>query len=119
MNIELHELGTVYHECDNPTCCNPNHLTNSDMKYNQRGMVERDRGKGQFKTGYRKDGDSYVKAKYKKPSDYDRPEKEFICEHCGKAYKSRADKKNAKYCCRQCSAEARSIDIGRKMVLSL
>lgn len=46
----------VLHSCDNPSCCNPNHLSLGDKKKNADEMMERGRGKEQFEAGSKHPG---------------------------------------------------------------
>jgi hypothetical protein len=49
INGPLQKGIVVRHKCDNPACCNITHLESGTRKDNQQDMIQRGRGKGQFK----------------------------------------------------------------------
>lgn len=41
---DIDDIKVIRHTCDNPSCCNPNHLLSGDRKLNTQDMLERGRG---------------------------------------------------------------------------
>ena len=106
-----HDLNCICHECDNPLCCNPNHLTEADQRYNVSGMMLRQRAKGQFKKGHipankgKTSLETFVVVNGKK-----RRTVEKTCIVCHQNYFVRSDhakRKNANFCSRQCHAKSK------------
>lgn len=100
----VNDIGMVCHECDNPLCCNPNHLTEGDHAYNSRGMMDRGRGRGQFKKGVISPmlGKTRLVNSIKHGSVHRRT-MQVSCDNCGESFFKRKDLiKDKSFCSRDC-----------------
>ena len=104
-NGKISEGLIIRHICDNPKCVNPNHLILGTHKDNMLDMMNRNRGKCQFKKGIT------PKNKNIRSKTYyigNRPAEKTICKQCKKEFLIRTDKKNKyNFCSKSCSAKHR------------
>ena len=50
-NGPIPDGGCILQRCDNPPCCNPDHLFLGSLQDNAKDMMQKGRGRGQFKVG--------------------------------------------------------------------